>query len=160
MLDYDIITSLGNIHIIAVLMVIWKTQTLFMLGFPASWPSSSSSSRSLSLSLPLPDALLAERGLSCSESDPEPEPESGTQMGNPLELYHCMLITNAAQYTPKTYSKGKRKEKKNNQKKKTKISFPSHYTNCQMMKGLIFIFKLIDSITTKWFCIKLTRWWM
>lgn len=105
-----------------------------MLGFPASWPASSSSSRSLSLSLPLPDALLAERGLSCSESDPEPEPESGTQMGKLLELYHCMLITNAAQYSIKQTNKNN-----NNQKQKTKISFPSYYTNCHMMKGLIFI---------------------
>lgn len=158
MLDYDIITSLGNIHIIAVLMVTWKTQTLFMLGFPASWPSSSSSSRSLSLSLPLPDALLAERGLSCSESDPEPEPESGTQMGKPLELYHCMLITNAAQYTPKTYSKGKKKKKKSKKENKDKFPFILHKLSDD--EGLNIYFKLIDSITTKWFCIKLTRWCM
>ena len=57
-----------------------KAHTLFILGFPASWPSSSSSSsRSRSLSLPLPEALLADRGLSCSESEPEPEPDSEKQ---------------------------------------------------------------------------------
>lgn len=86
-----------NIHTAAVFNGHGNTQTLFMLGFPASWPSSSSSSRSLSLSLPLADALLAERGLSCSESDPEPEPESGRQMGKLLEIHHCVL-----QYTAKT----------------------------------------------------------
>lgn len=57
-----------------------KAHTLFILGFPASWPSSSSSSsRSRSLSLPLPEALLADRGLSCSEPEPEPEPDSEKQ---------------------------------------------------------------------------------
>lgn len=56
-----------------------KTHTLFILAFPASWSSSSSSSSwSLSLPLPLPEALLADRGLSCSESDPDPEPVSET----------------------------------------------------------------------------------
>lgn len=70
------------------------TRTLFMLGFPASWPSSSSSSLSLSLSLPLPDALLGERGLSCSESDPEPEPESATQMGKLLEALKSQYADN------------------------------------------------------------------
>lgn len=64
--------------------------TLFILGFPPSWPSSSSSSsRSLSLPLPLPlpEALLADRGLSCSESDPEPEPDSETQQSGRFVLW-------------------------------------------------------------------------
>lgn len=110
-----------------------------MLGFPASWPSSSSS-RSLSLSLPLPDALLAERGLSCSESDPEPEPESGTQMGKLLELYHCMLITNAAQHSIK-------QKKQSKTENKDKFPFIPHKLSDD--GGLNNYFKLIDSITTK-----------
>lgn len=70
-----------------------QAQTLLILGFPASWPSSSSSSsRSLSLSLPLPEALLADRGLSCSESDPEPETDSETQQSRQFFFRHLVQL--------------------------------------------------------------------
>lgn len=75
-----------------------QAQTLFILGFPASWPSSSSSSSSSrSLSLSLPEALLADRGLSCSESDPEAETDTETQQSRQFFFHHVVQLISLQQ---------------------------------------------------------------
>lgn len=140
MFDSDVVTHVGKSYILAVFNGHRKALTLFMLGFPASWPSSSSSSRSLSLSLPLPEALLADRGLSCSESDPEPEPESEHKWANCINY---IILSNTLIY-----------------KTKHIIGLKLHNTLLILAIYFMFTLKTIDSVTAKCNLIKLPRWWL